>query len=929
MFICTAFYSNVSFICNLSIDSGAKKFLMIWAETMSFNYASLGNLQLIEQLYEAYKQNPEAVDPSWRAFFEGVQFASTRVPGGEKVSGDLRVDHLIQAYRIYGHLAASISPIQPTEKKEPAELKLRQFGLTANDLEKVMPTCGFLPQKEAPLKTTLAALKQTYASTVGFEYMGLEKPEIEKWIQSKIEPGFPLNLSREEKLGILKLLNRSELFETFLHMKYVGKKRFSLEGGESFIPLLDALLEKGSELGLTNTVIGMAHRGRLNVMANTLGKSYQQIFSEFEDFASLESFEIAGDVKYHKGIEGSLKTAKGKSIGILLAPNPSHLESVDPVVEGCVRALQEQMGSGKGTREIVPILIHGDAALSGQGVVYETMQLLGLNGYSTGGTIHIVLNNQIGFTTSPKEGRSTRYCTDIAKGFGSPIFHVNAEDPERCVAVAKLAIELRQTYGCDVFIDFVCYRKYGHNEGDEPMFTQPLDYLTIKSKKTIRDLYIAQLVNEGVLDSSAAEKMESDFKNELQEALKTVQSTPPQENGKRKQSSESYTAATAVAQDKLVTLAESFCTPPPNFQLHPKIQKLLHDRLNMIHADPKTALIDWGLAENLAYASLVVQGVPVRLSGQDCRRGTFSHRHAMWVDQANGRQYFPLSHLSNSQAACDIFNSPLSEFAVLAFEFGYSATHLNSLVLWEAQYGDFYNGAQIVVDQYIASSEQKWGQQSAVTLLLPHAFEGAGPEHSSARIERFLQLCADDNMVIANCTTPAQLFHILRRQALKTRKNPLVLFTPKMLLRYNECVSSLSDLSTGSFQEVIDDPNPSEAPRKLIFCCGKVYYELLAEKKNRKANDLAIVRIEQLHPFPRARVEEMVKKYGSAQQIVWLQEEHSNAGAWNYIRPLLSEILGEKRPLQYVGRAASSSTAAGSHALHKKQQSAFMEELFR
>ncbi len=888
------------------------------------SFAHLSNLKFIEQLYESWIKDKESVDPSWRYFFEGMELASLlpRALPPRKESHDLRVSNLIAAYRTYGHLAARIDPLADGDPDPVSELKLENFAFTKGDLEGIFPTCGFLPKESAPLKEILSALEATYCGTIGVEYMSLGDMEIEKWIQKRIEPGFGPDLSKEEKIELLGQLNQAEGFEAFLHTKYVGQKRFSLEGEETMIPVLRAILESGAKKGLSDVVLGMSHRGRLNVLTNIMGKSYEYIFEEFEDRYSPESVDSSGDVKYHKGFAATYASGEGKKIQITLCANPSHLESVDPVVEGGARGIQEFKKSKEKRGEVLPILIHGDAAVAGQGVVYEVMGFAKLNGYGTRGTLHIVANNQIGFTTLPKDGRSTRYCTDIAKAFGAPVFHVNAEDPEACVKVARIATELRQTFGCDVFIDLIGYRKYGHNEGDEPSFTQPLQYQKIRSKKTIRQLFEEQLIKEGALDQKGAEKFEEDFKQKLNDALARVKSKPPQEGTRPVFPRPEHSAellkpvSTAVEKNTLVQLAEAITGVPEGFNLNPKIQRQLKEHLERLEVG-----IDWGMGELLTYASLCTQGIHVRLSGQDVRRGTFSHRHAIWIDQVTSAHYFPLSHLKEGQARCDFFNSSLSEMAVLGFEFGYSLVVPQALVIWEAQFGDFNNGAQIIIDQYLATAEVKWGHKSNLTLLLPHGYEGQGPEHSSARIERFLQLACDDNMIVANCTTPAQLFHLLRRQALRPMKKPLIVFSPKALLRHPLCRSPLSDFSSGGFQEVIDDPTPAASTKKLVFCSGKIYYDLIQEREKRKAAEMTIIRIEQLYPLHEEKIKALRAKYRGTPY--WVQEEHSNMGAWDFIRLALSDI-----PFKYVGRERSASPAAGSHTLHKLQYEAVMKNLF-
>ncbi len=897
-------------------------------------YANLANLKMLESLYESWLENPHSVDPSWQNFFDGMQFATTlpKALPPRLESSDLRVHYLIHAYRTYGHLLAQCDVIAQEKPKEPEELKLENFGLSKEDLATEFPTIGLLPKEKAPLSEILQGLQQTYCRTAGVEYMDLGSVAIEKWIQKKIEPNFPTHLSNEDRIEILKQLNQAEGFETFLHKKYVGQKRFSLEGAETFIPLLRAILDRGAEGGVTDAVLGMAHRGRLNMLANIMGKSYGYIFEEFEDYFTPDLSESSGDVKYHMGFAGTYLTKGTKEVQMILAANPSHLESVNPVVEGGARALQEQKRGKEDPRGVVPILVHGDSAISGQGVIYETMTMENLNGYGAKGTIHIVINNQIGFTTLPKDSRSTRYCTDIAKAFGAPVLHVNAEDPEMCIAVAHLAIELRQQFECDVFIDLMGYRKYGHNEGDEPVFTQPLQYQTIRSKKTIREIYRNRLIEQGDLSQEQAEEIEKGFRSDLTRVLESVKSKQQAPDALRmrqkgKDLPELLTPVdTRVKKDLLFELGKKMGEVPQGFNLHPKVQRLLKERENMLQQDPKTPSIDWGMAEMLAYATICEQGIHVRLSGQDTRRGTFSHRHGIYVDQVTSKHYFPLSHLSENQAPCDVYNSPLSELAVMGFDLGYSLLYPKSLVLWEGQYGDFANGAQVIIDQYIGSGEMKWGQSSNLTLLLPHGYEGAGPEHSSARMERFLQLCANENMTIVNCTLPAQFFHVLRRQAVRELKKPLIVFTPKVLLRYPSCRSPLNAFCEGGFEEILDDPAPPAHPKRILFCSGKFYYELLEQREKGKIADV-LIRIEQLYPLHTEKLKGILEKYQGIQQCIWVQEEHQNMGGWNFIRPRLEALLEGKIPLSYVGRSAAASTAAGSHALHKLEHEILINQL--
>ncbi len=902
-------------------------------EEGAYSFAHLGNVSLLEEMYQKYVQDPSKVDPSWRYFFEGMSFAAKegRVSSVAE-SGDLRIFHLIEAYRKYGHLGAYVNPIG-IRPDEPQELSLQRLGFSGEERGQEFPTCGFLPEAKASLDKMIDALKKTYCGSIGIEYVGMGSEEVESWLQRKIEPYFPISFASEAKLEIYHYLNKAELFESFIHTKYVGQKRFSLEGGETLIPMLVALLNQGSIAGMKEAVIGMAHRGRLNVLANILNKSYAQIFHEFEDHYVPDLLEGTGDVKYHKGFHGSLTLPGGSSVEVILAANPSHLEAVSAVVEGLVRAKQELKNDEMQRKTVVPILIHGDSSVAGQGVVYETLQLSKLEGYTTGGTIHLVVNNQIGFTTVPKESRSTRYCTDIARAFGSPVLHVNAEDPECCVQAAILAIELRQRFHIDVFIDINCYRKYGHNEGDEPTFTQPLEYKRIREKKTIREIYKDKLVEQGVIDQKRADYLEEEFKQSLSAALFEVSSLKKDPStlslpaGKETLAIESHPLQ--VTGEMLRSLASSFCLVPEGFNLHPKIARLIKERLAMVEdIASKKKVVDWGMAEHLSFACLLFQGVHIRLSGQDSRRGTFSHRHAVFVDQTTEARYFPLNHLAPMQASFHVFNSPLSEFAVMGFDLGYSFSYPDSLTIWEAQFGDFANGAQIIIDQFLSAAEQKWNVRSNLTLLLPHGYEGQGPEHSSARMERFLQLSAESNFIIANCTTPAQFFHLLRRQAFLTHKRPLVVFTPKALLRHPLCVSSIDEFIEGEFVECIDDTVPADGVEKILLCSGKVYYDLIQEREKRKKGNVAIIRIEQLYPLPVDKITSLPEKYRFCKTICYVQEEHSNMGAWEYIHPFLEKMIGKKALLRYVGRSRSAASAAGSYALHKKQLETILNEAF-
>lgn len=858
-----------------------------------------------EELFRKWEADPSSVEPSWRKVFQELERRPELAPP-ERMGDDeglrCRVSELIEAWRARGHLQAAVNPL---EKAPKADERLEWMG----DLSQVCPTLGVLREAEAPIGATLKRLRHVYGDKIGFEFKGCTTPEIEAWFQEQLEQGdFPPSLPIEEKQMILEELSKSELLERFMHTKYVGQKRFSLEGSETLIPMIREVIETAPA---DEFVIGMAHRGRLNVLSNILNKSYKEIFSEFVEGYIPDKFEGSGDVKYHKGFEVETKTKKGRAVKIILTPNPSHLESVDSVVVGQVKGKQVQ-----GKRALA-ILIHGDAALAGQGVVYETLQMQNLPGYSVGGTIHLVINNQIGFTTHPSEGRSTHYCTDIAKAFGCPVIHVNSEDPEGCVAAVSLACAFRERFSRDIFIDLVCWRKYGHNESDEPVFTQPLLYQRIREKTGVRELYRDHLIHGGTLEHVLAESMEEEFKKALLEAKESL-NIPEIElkgNGEKASPYRPPTVTTSVPLNTLQEIAKKIATWPETLSLHPKVAALAKERESMTLDRP----VDWGMGEWLAYGTLLAEGRPVRLSGQDVERGTFSHRHAVWIDQKTGEKYCPFTQLH-------IYNSILSEFAALGFEFGYSLSTPNGLTIWEAQFGDFANGAQVIMDQYLASSEQKWGQKSNITLFLPHGYEGQGPEHSSARIERFLSLAGHDNMRICYPSLPHQLFHLLRRQALGKEAKPLIIFTPKALLRAPACTSSIHDFTQGVFQEVIDDPNAPKNPLKLVFCTGKVYFELVAHAQKIKEEAIAFVRIEQLYPLHTERLLEILARYSGVKAIYWIQEEPRNMGAGPYIHPRLEALAG--RNVNFIARDEAASPAAGIYLFHKKERRDVIEKVF-
>ena len=798
-----------------------------------------------------------------------------------------------------------------------------RVSLQTADLKKNFPTFGILPEKEASLEKIIHRLEQIYCGTIGFEYMSCPY-ELQHFIRERIEVERP-SFSIGQKQTIFQHLNRAELFELFLHKRYVGQKRFSLEGSETLIPIMNELIDSGGEEGVREIIIGMAHRGRLNVLTNVLGKSYQMVFSEFEDFFDPKWIGGDGDVKYHKGFSSMVSARGGHSVRLSVTANPSHLESVCPVVVGRTFAKQIERGDEQKI-EILPLLVHGDASLPGQGIVYETLQFSGLKGYGTGGTIHICIENQIGFTTLASEYRTMRYSTDVAHAFGIPVFHVNGDDPEACIFVANLALVIRQRFHVDVFINMFCYRKYGHNEGDEPFFTQPKQYQLIRKKKSVRELYRDYLVEQGSLENEMVSQLEETFQKELtlemdemsQKKEKPLESAFEDRWKPFRQADKASVfdrIETAISGQELKKIAQKFSTIPDGFAIHPKLKKLVEERLKRV--DGK---IDWALAEHFAFASLLLEGTPVRLSGQDSQRGTFTQRHAVWVDQESGVSYYPLSQLKKGQGRFDVYNSPLSEFGVLGFEFGYSLSAPYSLVLWEAQFGDFANGAQVIIDQYLTVSEQKWRRFSGLVLLLPHGHEGQGAEHSSARLERYLQLCGNGNMQVVYPTTPAQYFHLLRRQIKREIRIPLIVMTPKGLLRHPECTSILADFESGTFEEVLDTGTGEE--KRLILCSGRIYYDLLAKSQK----ETALVRIEQLYPLAKEQLKALLKKYQQVKEIIWVQEEPQNMGAWNYIYPVLKKM--GVRHVRFVGRKRAAATATASHVMHEKEQKEVIEQAY-
>ena len=897
-------------------------------------FSFLGNSEIgaVENLYQQYLKDPESVDPGWQRFFEGFEFARTQFNGefSEYFDKEFNVINLINGYRKRGHLFTTTNPVRTRRQYFPT-LDLENYDLTEEDLDREFFAGKEIGIGKARLSDIVDYLKQTYCSEIGSEYMFIRSPEKTRWLQEKIESTKnSTQFSGEEKISIFHHLGRAVGFEKYIHKKFVGQKRFSIEGAEILIPAMNYLIDKGANMGVREFTIAMAHRGRLNVLANVLQKPVRNIFKEFEG-ESYEDRIALGDVKYHLGYGNTVSSISGKTVQLHLTPNPSHLESSTPVIEGVSRARIDH-NYGEDHKKLIPVVIHGDAAIAGQGVVYEVVQMSGLNGYSTGGTIHIVINNQVGFTTNYLDGRTSTYCTDIGKVIKAPIFHVNGDDVESLVHVVRLAVEYRQAFHTDVFIDILAYRKYGHNEGDEPRFTQPLLYKTIANHPNPRDIYSQQLIGQGILSREEVKSEQQNFDRhmdkELENSRKLKKVSIPQFM-ESEWKSFSYAEkndftrkiSTGVSKNKLKKLSEKFNSLPGDLSFIKKTIKLFEERKKMVRENR----LDWALGELLAYATLLTEGYPVRISGQDSMRGTFSHRHAGLVIEDTRENYIPLHHLSNDQARFDIYNSPLNEYGVMGFEYGYAMAAPGTLTIWEAQFGDFFNVAQVIVDQFLSSAEEKWGVMNGLVLYLPHGFEGQGPEHSSARIERFLSMAAQNNMHLVNATTPANLFHLLRRHMKKTSRVPLVLFTPKSLLRHPKCVSPLDDFSSGSFLPVIDDPETDrEEVRRVVFCSGKVYYDLLERKEDLEAKDIALVRLEQLYPFPEEEVERVIRNYPNNLLTLWVQEEPENMGAWYYIQNLM-----KKHKIIPVTRKPSGSPATGLHKIHEISQQEIIDKVFK
>jgi 2-oxoglutarate dehydrogenase E1 component len=906
------------------------------------DFISRANADYVEDLYRRYLDDPAAVDERWALFFAGFDVARgngapaaatvTTEPAPERIVG---VFDLIHSYRELGHLVANLDPLGHNQSSHPL-LELAEFGFTDADLERVMGTPSFKGRQRATLRELVALLRATYCGTLGIEYMDVTDKDQRTWLQERMEP--TLNrpqLSSDDRKHVLYALAAAEGFEQFLHTKYVGQKRFSLEGGEALIVLLGTIIEDAGESGVNEIVMGMSHRGRLNVLAHTLRKPYEMIFSEFEGTVLPAGIQGDGDVKYHLGYARNYTTRGGNTVHVSLCSNPSHLEVIDPVVEGIVRAKQSYLGDTTRTH-VVPVLIHGDAAFTGQGIVAETLALSELESYATGGTVHVIINNQIGFTTSPRDYRFTRYPSDVAKIIQAPVFHVNGDDPEAAVQAARLAIAFRNTFKKDVIIDVVCYRRHGHNETDEPSFTQPLMYKEIAAHPTVREVYSQRLIAEQVVTPEEVARITATLREVFEDALNYARDFMPRQQvfalggvwkGLR-WAGDDWSARTAVAFETLNLVMDAVQRLPAGFTIHPKVKRLYDQRAEMLAADGR---IDWGCAEMLAFGTLLLEGTPVRLSGQDSGRGTFSHRHAVLRDINTDERYVPLDHLSDDQGRFAIIDSMLSEAAVLGFEYGYSQADPRNLVLWEAQFGDFANEAQAIIDQFIAAGESKWQRMSGLVMLLPHGYEGQGPEHSSARLERYLQLCAENNMQVGNLTTPAQYFHALRRQMHRNFRKPLILMSPKSLLRHKLAVSSPRDLTEGSFQLVIGEVDPIDAAnvRRILLCSGKVYYDLLGARRERDIDDIAIVRVEQLYPFPAAEIAATLASYPAAREVFWVQEEPWNMGAWHHVHHPLRRIVPTHLPLAYAGRDAAASPAAGSYKLHQAEEAELLNQALR
>ncbi|MFK8136784.1 MAG: 2-oxoglutarate dehydrogenase E1 component [Bdellovibrionales bacterium] len=918
-----------------------------------FHFIDSASPQDVEDLYKQYQENPGSIDPGWRSFFQGFDYASipdtpepspyvdfVTGPAGKNSSASAsdensKLRDLIYSYRSRGHFAAQINPLSPSDTlRDRAELSVEDHGFVAGDLAKDFSDSSKMGLGNASLKNIVKGLEETYCSSLGVEYKHIRDGILVDWLEDRMEKNKNRHqVSSEDKKHILNDLVRGESFESFLHLKYVGAKRFSLEGGTSLIPALESMLDYGGELGAEEFVIGMAHRGRLNVLANVLRKNYEAIFTEFEGADLPDGVEGDGDVKYHMGFSADRKTSSGKTVHVSLCPNPSHLEFIDPVLVGMTRGKQE-FRYGNDAKKCVPVAIHGDAAVAGQGVVYETINLCHLDGFSTGGTIHIVINNQVGFTTRPSDSRSTMYCTDVFKMLETPIIHVNGDDAEAVVHAMHMAIEIRQEFGRDVVIDLYCYRKYGHNESDEPRFTQPKMYALIDKHPSPANIYAKDLLEQKVINDSYLKEKETEFKKDLDQRLEETRSNSSKEIDVNylkadwanvrvaKDADFDESPMTGANREGLQLAADAIAGNLKEFPWVKKLGRLLKDR-KKIAAGEK--MIDWGFGENLAYASLLLEGHPVRLSGQDVRRGTFTHRHAVWTNDETEERYVPINHLKEGQAQADLFDSSLSESGVLGFEFGYAMANPKGLTIWEAQFGDFANGAQVIIDQFISSSESKWQRMTGLVMLLPHGYEGQGPEHSSARLERFLQMCAENNMQVANVTNPAQLFHILRRQVKRDFRKPLIIMSPKSLLRHPKIVCGMEHLTEGRFHEILPDTLETSSVERLAICSGKIFLDLESKREDLSTKKVGIVRLEQLYPFPEKQMKALLSNYSVNVDIVWTQEEPENMGAWHFVR---DKFLKMGREIRVVSRKESASPATGNPKVHQNEQDKIINTVF-
>ena len=905
------------------------------------------NAEYIEQLYEAYCDDPTSVPDQWQVFFAGYETAggttasiptpraaqSRQADSPTQAEPTLGVFDLIHSYRELGHLIANLDPLGNHETTHPL-LDLSEFGFTEADLSRTVSCPSYVGADSSVLRDLVVQLRAAYCGTMAVEYMYIPSKEQRSWLQERIEPTLnTVELTVDERINLFREVARANAFEQFLHSKFIGQKRFSLEGGEALIPLLNELIEYGGERSVEEIVMGMPHRGRLNVMANVMGKPYDLIFSEFDGAFLPNNVQGDGDVKYHLGYARDHHTRSGKRVHVSLMSNPSHLEAIDPIVAGIVHAKQQYLQDWNERSRVLPILLHGDAAFTGQGIVMETLSLSELKPYHNGGTIHIIINNQIGFTTSPSDARFTRYPSDLAKLINAPVFHVNADDPEAALQAARLAMGFRDRFKEDVVIDLVCYRRHGHNELDDPTFTQPVMYQAIREKRPVHQLYADRLVTESVVDPGEIEEAERSIRKALDRALDHARDTAPKQRvfafggvwSDMGWAGKDWSADTAVSEFTLRRVMDAATKIPPAFNAHPKVARLMTTRQETLEGEGS---VDWATAEMLGFATLLLEGTNVRLSGQDSGRGTFSQRHAVLHDSETDELYVPLNNVGTPQGRFRVIDTMLSEAGVLGFEYGYSSADPRNLVLWEAQYGDFANGAQVIIDQFIASAESKWQRQSGIVLLLPHGHEGQGPEHSSARLERYLQLCAENNMQVVYPTTPAQYFHLLRRQIHRKFRKPLVVMAPKSMLRMKLAVSRKQEFTDASFAPVLADPDsyPAQQIERLLLCTGKVFYDLLVAREERVYEHIAIVRVEQLYPFPEAELGEILARYPNLGDVVWVQEEPENMGAWNFVRHRIANLLAPKQTLGYAGREAAASPASGSYRVHQQEHEQILAE---